>query len=67
MHPILGRPARLAAYLGVWVPLGMLLAALLDLQGAFHWVDATIVALPLVTCTPGPEIKKSTDLPMVLV
>jgi hypothetical protein len=47
MHPILGRPARLAAYLGVWVPLGVLLAALLDLQGAFHWVDAAIVALPL--------------------
>ncbi|HEX6465087.1 MAG TPA: histidine kinase, partial [Vicinamibacterales bacterium] len=47
MHPILGRPARLAAYLGVWVPLGMLLAALLYLQAAFGWVEATIVALPL--------------------
>jgi hypothetical protein len=47
MHPILGRPARLAAYLGVWVPLGMLLAALLYLQGAFGWVEATLVALPL--------------------
>jgi hypothetical protein len=47
MHPILGRPARLLAYLGVWVPLGMLLAALLYLQGAFGWIEATIVALPL--------------------
>ena len=47
MHPILGRPARLLAYLGVWVPLGMLLAALLYLQGVFGWVEATLVALPL--------------------
>jgi two-component system sensor histidine kinase AlgZ len=48
MHPILGRPARLLAYLGVWVPLGMLVAALLYLQGVFGWVEATLVALPLV-------------------
>ncbi len=47
MHPILGRPARLVAYLGVWVPLGMLLAALLYLQGVFGWLHASIVALPL--------------------
>jgi len=47
MHPILGRPARIAAYLGVWVPLGMLLAALLELQGVFGWTESTIVALPL--------------------
>ena len=47
MHPILGRPARIAAYLGVWVPLGMLLAALLALQGALRLADAVIVALPL--------------------
>jgi two-component system, LytTR family, sensor histidine kinase AlgZ len=48
MHPILGRPARLLAYLGVWVPLGMLVAALLHLQGVFGWIDATLFALPLV-------------------
>lgn len=48
MHPILGRPARLLAYLGVWVPLGMLVAALLYLQGVFGWIEATLVALPLV-------------------
>jgi two-component system, LytTR family, sensor histidine kinase AlgZ len=47
MHPILGRPARLAAYLGVWVPLGMLLAALLYLQGVLGWEEATLVAMPL--------------------
>ncbi len=47
MHPILARPARVAAYLGVWIPLGMLLAALLALQGVFGWLEATIVALPL--------------------
>jgi hypothetical protein len=47
MHPILARPARVAAYLGVWVPLGMLLAALLALEGAFGWIEATIVAVPL--------------------
>ena len=47
MHPILARPARIAAYLGVWVPLGMLLAALLALQGALRFADAVVVALPL--------------------
>jgi two-component system, LytTR family, sensor histidine kinase AlgZ len=47
MHPILARPARVAAYLGVWIPLGVLLAALLALQGVFGWIEATIVALPL--------------------
>ena len=47
MHPILSRPARVAAYLGVWFPLGMLLASLLALEGVFGWTDATLVALPL--------------------
>jgi two-component system sensor histidine kinase AlgZ len=47
MHPILSRRARVAAYLGVWFPLGMLLASLLGLQGVFGWTDATLVALPL--------------------
>ncbi len=47
MHPILARPARVAAYLGVWIPLGMLLAALLALEGVFGWIEATIIALPL--------------------
>ena len=47
MHPILARPVRVAAYLGVWFPLGMLLTSLLALQGVFGWTDAALVALPL--------------------
>src|SRR6478672_7059756 len=47
MHPILARPVRVAAYLGVWFPLGMLLASLLALQGVFALTDAALVALPL--------------------
>ena len=47
MHPILARPARLAAYLAIWIPLGGLLAALLALQGALGWVDAALVAVPI--------------------
>jgi len=47
MHPILARPARLVAYIALWLPLGVLLAALLALQGVFNWRDAIIVAVPL--------------------
>src|SRR4051812_29289278 len=47
MHPILARPGRLAAYIAIWLPLGVLLAALLALQGVFGWLDATLVAVPL--------------------
>jgi hypothetical protein len=47
MHPILARPGRLAAYMAIWVPLGVLLAALLALQGALGWRDALLVAVPL--------------------
>lgn len=47
MHPILARPGRLAAYIAIWVPLGVLLAALLALQGALGWSDALLVAVPL--------------------
>jgi hypothetical protein len=47
MHPILAHPSRLAAYIAIWVPLGALLAALLALQGAFGWMDAAAVAIPL--------------------
>jgi two-component system sensor histidine kinase AlgZ len=47
MHPILARPWRLAVYLAIWVPLGVLLAVLLSLQGALVWRDALIVAVPL--------------------
>src|SRR5262245_41012752 len=47
MHPILERPWRLAVYVAIWVPLGVLLAALLALQGALAWRDALLVAVPL--------------------
>lgn len=47
MHPILARPWRLAAYIAIWIPLGVLLAALLALQGALHWTDALLAAVPL--------------------
>src|SRR5438067_250786 len=47
MHPILARPWRLAAYIAIWIPLGVLLAALLAMQGALGWSDALLVAVPL--------------------
>ena len=47
MHPILARPGRVVAYMAIWVPLGVLLAALLAFQGVFGWVEALLVAVPL--------------------
>lgn len=47
MHPILARPARLGAYIAIWIPLGVLLASLLAIQGALGWSDALLVAVPL--------------------
>jgi hypothetical protein len=47
MHPILARPGRLVAYIAIWLPLGVLLAALLSLQNMLGRVDALIVAVPL--------------------
>jgi hypothetical protein len=47
MHPILARPGRVVAYMAVWLPLGVLLAALLALQGVFGWIEALLVAVPL--------------------
>ena len=47
MHPILARPGRLVAYIAIWLPLGVLLAALLALQGVFAWTEAILVAVPL--------------------
>jgi len=47
MHPILARPARLAIYLAMWVPPGVLLAALLALQGVFSWRLSLATAIPL--------------------
>jgi Histidine kinase len=47
MHPILGRPRRLAVFVALWLPLGVLLAALLALEGALAWPRAVAVAVPL--------------------
>src|SRR5688500_12411510 len=47
MHPILARPGRVVAYMAIWLPLGVLLAALLALQGVFGWTEALLVAVPL--------------------
>src|SRR5262245_59176049 len=47
MHPILAHPWRLAAYVAIWIPLGVLLATLLALQGALGWTDALLAAVPL--------------------
>jgi two-component system sensor histidine kinase AlgZ len=47
MHPILARSGRLAAYIAMWAPPGLLLAALLALQGVFSWGVAAATAVPL--------------------
>ena len=47
MHPILARPRRVAAYLAIWTPLGLLLAALLALQGLLSVTESLAVAVPL--------------------
>ena len=47
MHPILARPGRVVAYMAIWLPLGVLLAALLVFQGVFSWTAAFLVAVPL--------------------
>jgi len=47
MHPLLAERQRLLAYITVWELLGLLLAALLALTGAFSWTEALALALPL--------------------
>jgi len=47
MHPIAAERGRLVPYLLAWIPLGVLLAALLALTGSLGWVEALAVALPL--------------------
>jgi two-component system sensor histidine kinase AlgZ len=46
MHPILSRGERLAAYLAVWLVIGILLAAVLTGQG-LEWPEALALLLPL--------------------
>jgi signal transduction histidine kinase len=47
MHPILARGSRLAAYLGAWTILGLLLAALLATSGAVGPIQASAIAVPM--------------------
>jgi hypothetical protein len=46
MHPILARGSRLALYLGLWLLVAALLAALLASQGALGWGESVLVAVP---------------------
>src|SRR5882672_4435704 len=47
MHPILERPGRLALYVAAWIPVGVLLAALIKTADAGSWGGALLLALPL--------------------
>ena len=46
MHPILGHGSRLLIYLLAWIPLGLLLAAVIA-GGGGDWPTALVLALPL--------------------
>ncbi len=47
MHPILGHPGRLIAYLGAWLPVAGLLSTLVHLQQKVDWLAAIILTVPL--------------------
>ena len=47
MHPILGHRRALALYLGLWVPVGLLLAGTFWLAHPGSWAASLAVALPL--------------------
>lgn len=47
MHPILARGNRLALYLGLWLLVGVSLAALLGRAGALAWGESLAVAIPM--------------------
>lgn len=47
MHPILGKPKRLALYLLAWVPLTKLLAYLMAAQGGLSSLEITVLIVPL--------------------
>src|SRR6478609_518508 len=46
MHPLLARPERLAAYLGVWLVVGVLIAGSLSRQGLAIG-ESLVLVLPL--------------------
>ena len=47
MHPILAEKRRLAAYLAAWIPLALILAALLARPGGFSPLEAGAIAVPM--------------------
>lgn len=47
MHPILGQGSRLLLYLLTWLPVGVLLAAVLRQSAGAHWGMCFALALPL--------------------
>jgi len=47
MHPILGQKSRLLLYLITWMPVGILLAAVLRQSEGAHWGMCFTLALPL--------------------
>ena len=47
MHPILSRRGRLPLYLLAWLPIGVLLAALLAGTGGLRFATALVLSLPL--------------------
>ncbi len=48
MHPIFEKKTWLAAYLGMWLVLGVMLAGLIHFPGDISWRDALILAEPLL-------------------
>ena len=47
MHPILGQPRRLAAYVLEWIPLAGMLVYLLAVPGGLKWTEAFVLGVPL--------------------
>ncbi len=47
MHPIFAKKTRFAAYIGLWLFIAVMLAALLRTPGTLAWRDAFIIAVPL--------------------
>ena len=47
MYPLLARRSHLAVYLLLWMLMGILLAAILALQGGLPWINALVGGLPM--------------------
>lgn len=66
MHPVLGRIARLAAYLAVWLALGALAAGLFTRFG-LGWIEALALLVPLFlvyafVCLSAWYVSRATSL-----